>query len=182
MDEPGSLLWVVNCHPSSLSLSLSLFLSPCRLSLYHPANIVCRVYGHGLLICSVLPAPLGVIVHTGCCVQKTNGSVSSGPGKDWRGYRHTCTRLHQARCSACVCLCVSLSSHTWPAVTHSPLLHPHVLYLYTLCVNASVCTWLRSSSANHTTSHRGVWSSLAEPPMDHGSDGDFYPAAPLYTR
>lgn len=80
--SPGSLLCVVNCPPSSLSLSLSLFLSPCRLSLYHPANIVCPVYGHGLLICSVLPTPLGVIVHIGCCVQKTNGSVSSGPGKD----------------------------------------------------------------------------------------------------
>lgn len=65
---------------------------------------------------TVLPTPLGVIAHIGCCVQKTNGSVSSGPGKELQRYRHktlTCVFGMQY----CMSVTVLVFALTRPAVT-----------------------------------------------------------------
>lgn len=106
MDKPQftrmSLIVPLLLSPSSLSLSFSLLFVA-----FPSCHIVCLVYGHVLLICSV---PLGATVHIGCCVQKTNGSVSSGPGKESQRCRHqththTLTRHAVVHVSVIVLVC-----------------------------------------------------------------------------
>lgn len=126
-----SLLCVINC---SLLLSFSL-LSLC-LSHRHVCcfvimpHHVCPIYGHVLLICSVLSIPLGFIVHIGCCVQKTNGSVSPGPGKDQAIVQHTLLMRH-------VCMCLSFC---WlsppPALTSPTVTTPHAHSVAVLSCNS----------------------------------------------
>lgn len=186
--------------------SLSLCLSHCCLLLFSSCHTVCPVYGHVLLICSILPIPLGFIAHIGCCVQKTNGSVSSGPGKELQRYRltdtHTCiffTRHAVVHVSVIV-----LVGH--PPPPSSPLLSPHLLttphshylllhchVLYKLCVDVLVWIVLKCFFPafgvlfyNHSTQrltkmfqHLWVDPLQLSCPEDQGSDSWFLPACVL---
>lgn len=148
----------------SLSLlSLFVFLIPVFLCVaLSSCHIVYPVYGHVFLICSILPIPLGFIVHIGCCVQKTNGSVSSGPGKELPRYRHkTCCIFFLRHAVVHVSIILSVG-HPPPALTSPAVTTPHshsTNVLYKLCVDIIVWMLLKYSSLSlmsyfRTTVHK----------------------------
>lgn len=131
----------------SLSLAFSLLFVA-----FSSCHIICPVYGHVLLICSILPVPLGFTANIGCCVQKTNGSVSSGPGKTIQRCRRTTdTHTHTHTCG----------SFTRLAVVHvsviSPLLSPHLLWpLLTLLLCHVLCKLCVSCSSLNVAETKSV--------------------------